>query len=108
MHDSLETTDSAWITPSQALREYNADRFQCGPPTLRVLEEMAAFDSLEDALAAAPHQPVVPNTPQFAYDDETMCLVLPDDPLHPHSPGTMKRRFMLDGHRWRTVFESKP
>jgi 8-oxo-dGTP pyrophosphatase MutT (NUDIX family) len=107
-HDSLETTASAWITPSEALKDYNADRFQCGPPTLRVLEEMAAFGSLEEAIAAAPHHPVVPNAPQFAADGDIKCLVLPDDPLHPDSPGTMKRRFVLDGHRWRTVFNSEP
>ena len=106
-HDSHETTDSLWITPEDAVDQYNSGVFQCGPPTLRVLEEMAKFSSIEQAMAAAKNIPCKPNAPQFAQEGETMCLVLPGDPLHPYEPGMTRRRFSLEEARWRTIFDDE-
>ncbi len=105
MHDSHETTDSLWITPQDAVQQYKEGFFECAPPTLRVLEQMATYSSIEDALAAAKDEPCKPNAPQFAQEDNSMLLVLSGDPLHPYEPGTNRRRFALENFRWRTVFD---
>jgi len=104
-HDSHETTDSLWITPQDAVKQYNDGVFQCGPPTLRVLEQMARYSSIEQAVSAAKNKPCKANAPQFAKDGETLCLVLSGDPLHPYEPGDNRKRFALEEARWRTIFD---
>jgi len=104
-HDSHETTDSLWISPKDALQQYEDGVFECAPPTLRVLEQMSEHPSVEQALSSAKNEPCRPNAPQFAQDGDTMCLVLPGDPLHPYEPGLGRRRFALENFRWRTIID---
>jgi len=102
--DAIETTDGLWLTPGQALERYRGRQFQSAPPTLRLLEQMVAFSSVDEALESAPHAPVFPNAPYFADDDGMMCLVLPGDPLHPTESGDTKHRFELRDGRWWSFF----
>jgi 8-oxo-dGTP pyrophosphatase MutT (NUDIX family) len=102
--DAVETTDGLWLVPKDALERYAMGKFQTAPPTLRLLEQMAEFDSVEAALAAAPHCPVEPNAPCFADDAGVKSLVLPGDPLHPEEPGDAKHRFELRDGRWWSYF----
>ena len=104
-HDTHETTASVWVAPAEAIRRYYAGDIDSAPPTLRILEELARHASIADALAAAPHGPVVPRSPQIVPNGDIFTLVLDGDPLHPTAPGTRLRRFVLDGGRWRTQFE---
>jgi 8-oxo-dGTP pyrophosphatase MutT (NUDIX family) len=104
VHDAIETTDGVWLSPRVALARYAAGLFMTAPPTLRVLEQMAEFESIDHALEVAPHHPLTPSAPRFASDGGMMCLVLPGDPLHPDEPGEKKHRFEYRGARWFSFF----
>jgi len=74
--DSDELTSSLWVTPHDALQMYTAGKITLMPPTLKTLEEMATFISLDDLFAAAGSRRVYPIMPQPMKDG----LKLPHDP----------------------------
>lgn len=52
LHDNQETISTRWVRPAAALDEHRAGRFDMRLPTIRTLEEFAAFDSVDALLAA--------------------------------------------------------
>lgn len=101
VHDAQETVDSCWVTPREALERYAAGSIQLAPPTLRTLEDMAPYasvDALIQGLAAAPQTPIMP---RFEELDGKLTLLLPGDPLYP-SPHPVQgpTRVQLEGGRW--------
>ncbi|HIA02846.1 MAG TPA: hypothetical protein EYN66_13210 [Myxococcales bacterium] len=102
--DAIETTAGLWLTPQEALDRYAERQFQTAPPTLRLLEQMSVFSSVEEALAGAPHCPVPESAPRFSNGDGFISLVLPGDPLHPDEAGENKHRFELRDGRWWSFF----
>lgn len=57
--DAFETHDGVWIAPADALAEYRAGRLHLVYPTIKHLERLAGFDSVDAALAFARGKPVV-------------------------------------------------
>lgn len=53
IHDDGELVHSRWMSPSEVIRQ--AERGEMGmlPPTLRMIERLAMFESAEDVLSAA-------------------------------------------------------
>lgn len=51
---STETDHDAWVTPHSLLTAYSEGRAVMLPPTVVMLEQLAAFDSVADFLADAP------------------------------------------------------
>ena len=112
LHDAVETTDSAWMSPSAAIDRYRAGELTLGPPTLRTLEQLAAFDSADAVLAfARDYQPPV-ILPHLVEDADQPLLVFPGDPQFPeddpaYAPATpvdddVTRMALVDG-QWRSM-----
>lgn len=82
-HDAHETTTSFWATPQSVLERWIAGEIQMAPPTTRALELLSSVTSIEEALALAGTQSLLPICPVFVPDDHTPFLALPGDPAHP-------------------------
>lgn len=100
--DKDELTSSLWVTPHDALQMYTAGKITLMPPTLKTIEEMAKFISLDELFAAARNRTIYPIMPQPMKNG----LMLPHDPEYsierykqPERPGEYSR-FLLDGGIW--------
>ncbi|MFQ5536600.1 MAG: hypothetical protein ACE5GJ_04035 [Gemmatimonadota bacterium] len=49
--DSREMTDALWLTAAEALERHTADRLPMVFPTIKTLEQLAAFSTVEELLA---------------------------------------------------------
>ncbi len=98
LHEGVETTDSAWMSPAEALAEYAARRIELAPPTLRILSEIAQLPDVAAVLAlrAAIPAPVLPRA-QVAGAE--LQLLLPGDGELDGAAGARNRIVARDG-RW--------
>lgn len=98
-HDDIETVDSVWIRPVDALND--SDCF-LAPPTFITLHELASFPTAASAMDAAATRHVQPIMPVHSRDDaERLVIALPGDPLHEQSgPVGLARRVVLVDGRW--------
>ncbi|MFN2528113.1 MAG: hypothetical protein ABR584_05290 [Candidatus Baltobacteraceae bacterium] len=63
--DRLETHDEIWISPKVALERYAAGSYAMVYPTIKHIERLARFDSIDELLAFARMKPILrimPNT----------------------------------------------
>jgi 8-oxo-dGTP pyrophosphatase MutT (NUDIX family) len=82
-HDDHEATESLWIAPRAALRQYWAGQIDLAPPQIMGLTHLARHRNVASALAAARARkpPCIRPEP---YDVEgTRVLCYPGDPGHP-------------------------
>jgi 8-oxo-dGTP pyrophosphatase MutT (NUDIX family) len=103
-HDDQETTQSSWITPSEALRAAEAGTMVLPPPTWTTLHELEPFATVDAALAWARTRVIRRRQPLFLEQAGARMLVLPGDPLHPEPPGEAPSpdvRFVQVDGRWR-------
>jgi 8-oxo-dGTP pyrophosphatase MutT (NUDIX family) len=56
--DAFETHDGLWIAPNQALARHRSGDLHLVYPTIKHLERLAAFDSVDTALAFARSKPI--------------------------------------------------
>lgn len=103
--DKDELTSSLWVTPGEALQMYTAGKIAMMPPTLKTLEEMAEFISLDELFAAARNRKIYPIMPQPMKGG----LKLPHDPEYsierykqPARPGETSRFLATEGI-WQSV-----
>lgn len=83
LHDAMETTDSTWIRPQDAIQANQTGTFQLAPPTIYTLMQLSEFDSARAALDwAIAHRPptILPHMQQRGDD---IFLLLPGDPDYP-------------------------
>ncbi|MFK7989240.1 MAG: NUDIX hydrolase [Sandaracinaceae bacterium] len=103
-HDRIEVTAGEWLTPGAALDACERGRITLFPPTLRTLEQLVAFDSLDAAIADVRGRVPRPVMPVLRPHGDTIALTLPGDPEHPESevilPGPS--RFVLADGRFRS------
>jgi 8-oxo-dGTP pyrophosphatase MutT (NUDIX family) len=52
LHDNHETISHLWVRPADALDRHRENRFSMRLPTIRTLEEFAAYDSAESLMTA--------------------------------------------------------
>ncbi len=105
--DAHEAVEGAWMTPRDAVAAHLAGTLSLPPPTLCILEGLAAAPSLEHALRPSA-TPVVTVEPVFVDDAGTPTLAFPGDVLHPEAtgvPGAPTRVELRDG---RFVTASRP
>jgi 8-oxo-dGTP pyrophosphatase MutT (NUDIX family) len=107
-HDTIEMTKSQWLAPSTALEQQKDGRILLMPPTLKTLEELNEFDSLEDLFLAARSREIRTILPEAFTTDDGFGVRLPHDPAYkieaykqPPRPGETSR-IVLQGDRWRT------
>jgi hypothetical protein len=96
--DGTETVGHEWLTPTAALRAYHEDRIQLIPPTVRTLDDLARFDSIDAVLADARRRIVRGCCPEIETGDGLPAMTYPDN----SGAGLPPRRLVLRDGRWRT------
>jgi 8-oxo-dGTP pyrophosphatase MutT (NUDIX family) len=77
--DGTEVVDFAWRTPAAALAAYERGEIELVFPTIKHLEQLAAFATVAELLAYASGREVVPVQPRLIGDDETARIIVPPD-----------------------------
>ncbi len=67
--DASETHDGVWIVPGDALARRTRDEMHLVYPTIKHLERLSAFDSVDAALAFARSKPIVTIMPNESAED---------------------------------------
>ena len=81
--DQVETVESCWISPQQALARHRAkDDFFLAPPTYRTLQELQNFNSADAIWSYANRRTVRPIMPKIQLG-EPVRILLPGDPDNP-------------------------
>lgn len=109
IHDSIEMTESIWLTPRDALARYDAGQILLMPPTLKTIEELSGYSSADQLFEAAATRRIYPILPQFFRTADSFGVRLPhdaeysiDDYKQPARQDESSRIVMIDG-KWRTM-----
>ena len=78
--DNAEVVDSVWATPQQALDRGARDELTLVFPTVKHLEELAQFRSVDAALAQARSRKVMPVEPRVLVDGGVARVLMPGEP----------------------------
>jgi len=78
--DGEEVVDHGWFTPRAALDAADRDEISLVFPTIKHLEQLAAFPSADAVLAHARGRDVRPVVPDVVMDGEVARVVLPGEP----------------------------
>jgi 8-oxo-dGTP pyrophosphatase MutT (NUDIX family) len=78
--DGEECVDVGWFTPAAALAGHRAGELPLVFPTIKHLEQLGAFASVEELLAHARGREVRPVEPKVVLEGEVARVLLPDDP----------------------------
>jgi 8-oxo-dGTP pyrophosphatase MutT (NUDIX family) len=71
--DAVETHDGLWIAPNEALARFASGTFALIYPTIKHLQRVAGFATLEALLEYAAHKPIHPILPS-SEDDRTFTI----------------------------------
>ncbi len=106
-HDTIEMTHSLWLTPAAALAQQKAGRTLLMPPTLKTLEELNEYDTLDELFQSARSLRIRTILPEPFVTEDGFGVKLPHDPEYgivdhrqPPRPGETSRIVMRDG-LWR-------
>ncbi|MBW2624143.1 MAG: hypothetical protein JRD68_14640, partial [Deltaproteobacteria bacterium] len=109
IHDSIEMTESLWISPRNALAGFEAGEILLMPPTYKNIEELAEFSSLDQLFSAAEVSEIYSILPQNVSGPDSVILRLPTDPEYsiegykqPPRPEEKTRIVIING-KWRTM-----
>ena len=107
-HDNIEMTKSLWTTPAQALQDHKESRILLMPPTLKTIEELNQFTSIDDLFAFARTRQIHTIMPEAFQFPGGFGVRLPHDPEYslsefkcPPRPEEPSRIVMKKG-RWQT------
>jgi 8-oxo-dGTP pyrophosphatase MutT (NUDIX family) len=78
--DGEECVDLGWFTPSGALDAYRAGEIELVFPTIKHLEQLSEFSSVEELMAYAGGREVQPVQPKVLLEGEVARIVLPGEP----------------------------
>jgi 8-oxo-dGTP pyrophosphatase MutT (NUDIX family) len=78
--DGSETVDARWYTPLAALAAHEAGEILLVFPTIKHLEQLAAFDSSVALIDYASAREVIPVQPRVVVSGETARVLLPGEP----------------------------
>src|SRR5213594_2300277 len=92
--DGTETVSCAWMSPRAALAAYEAGRIVLIPPTVRTLDDLARFPSIDAVLTDAAERVVRAATPELLQDGSLTAIRYPGNAVPP-------RRLVLQDGRWR-------
>jgi 8-oxo-dGTP pyrophosphatase MutT (NUDIX family) len=84
-HDEHEATESLWLTPRAALRQYWEGVIEMAPPQIMSLVHLARHRSVASVFAAAHARRPPCIRPEPCEIDGTRVLCYPGDPRHPES-----------------------
>jgi 8-oxo-dGTP pyrophosphatase MutT (NUDIX family) len=77
--DPREMTGALWLTPEAALERFRAGRLAMVFPTVRTLESLASFASVDAALAAFRGAAVATVAPRLVRTGDGVAIVVDDD-----------------------------
>jgi 8-oxo-dGTP pyrophosphatase MutT (NUDIX family) len=78
--DGEEAVDSGWFTPQGALDAHHAGEILLVFPTIKHLEQLAPFGSVDALLDHARGKEILPVTPRVVMGGETARILLPGEP----------------------------
>jgi 8-oxo-dGTP pyrophosphatase MutT (NUDIX family) len=78
--DGEECVDLGWFTPDAALAAHRAEEIALVFPTIKHLEQLSEFASVESLLAHARGREVQPVQPKVVLEGEVARIVLPGEP----------------------------
>jgi 8-oxo-dGTP pyrophosphatase MutT (NUDIX family) len=83
-HDEVETVDSEWLRPEEALAKFDKGQIFLAPPTHRTLVELVGFDTVNQVLEAGRKRATPAIEPELRpHADGTLEVLLPGHPEHP-------------------------
>ncbi len=77
--DGQECVDLGWFTPDAALAAYAEDRIQLVFPTIKHLEQLREFGTVDELLAYAGGREVLPVEPRVVVEGEVARILLPGE-----------------------------
>jgi 8-oxo-dGTP pyrophosphatase MutT (NUDIX family) len=78
--DGAECVAAGWLAPRAALERHGRGELQLVFPTIKHLEELGEFASVDDALDVARGREIVPVLPRVMVGDEGPRVLLPGEP----------------------------
>jgi len=81
-HDNHEATESAWLTPRAALRQYWDGLIELAPPQIMSLAHLARYESVESAMAQARLRPPPLIQPEAFEHEGARVVCYPGDDRH--------------------------
>lgn len=78
--DGEECVDLGWFTPEAALAAHRAQEIALVFPTIKHLEQLSEFSSVEELLIRARGREVLPVQPRVVLEGEVARIVLPGEP----------------------------
>jgi 8-oxo-dGTP pyrophosphatase MutT (NUDIX family) len=78
--DGEECVDVGWFTPRAALQAHREGKLALVFPTIKHLEQLSAFSSVQELLARARGREVLPVQPKVVLEGEVARVLLPGDP----------------------------
>jgi 8-oxo-dGTP pyrophosphatase MutT (NUDIX family) len=78
--DGEECVDVGWFSPRGALDAHGRGELELVFPTVKHLEQLSAFSSVEDLLAHARGREVLPVQPRVVLEGEVARVLLPGEP----------------------------
>jgi hypothetical protein len=78
--DGQECVDLRWLRPADALEASRRDELSLVFPTIKHLEQLAEFESVEHALQSARSRDVQPVMPKIVVEEDAATIVLPGEP----------------------------
>jgi len=79
-HDQKETTAGAWITPQKALEENLKGEVALSPPTLKTLEDLSRFKSIDELFTSLRNREIRPILPVLTKISSGRLILFPWDP----------------------------
>jgi 8-oxo-dGTP pyrophosphatase MutT (NUDIX family) len=115
-HDQKETTAGIWITPRKALEENLKGEAILSPPTLKTLEDLSRFKTIEEIFASLRNREIKPILPVLTKISSGPLIIFPWDPEYeifhkgeipvhldhgqPSQPGDNTTRLILKEGTW--------
>jgi 8-oxo-dGTP pyrophosphatase MutT (NUDIX family) len=78
--DGHECVDARWMRPVEALAAYQREELMLVFPTIKHLEQLAAYDSVAEVLESARARTVEPVEPRVVVRDRAAQVLLPGEP----------------------------
>ncbi len=78
--DGEECVECRWFTPGGALAAHTAQEIVLVFPTIKHLEQLSGFASVDDLLSHTRGRPVLPVEPRVVMEGEVARVLLPGDP----------------------------
>ena len=79
LHDDRETIATVWIRPADAIARAQAGSLTLAPPTLRTLDELEDYASVDEIFAATRDRTVAPITPRMTTVEGNPAVIYPGD-----------------------------